>query len=268
MRLIAGIVVMALALGGAGCSGQDVGAPCPAEGCGLQEMRTLPYTSPASVLRMMEVVTPDQDGSWPVVIVAHGFGQKRRYVRDWATGIAARGAVTYNVDWPTGSEELAERLACAVRVALDDAANHGADTSRFVFVGHSLGASVGAAVSLGGSTASADCAVADGDALPDAFVGYEGGYDLTEVAPEGVPVGADPYAQIGGNPDLVLRLLHGDAGVTVPMSASEDFAQALGDAGYDAELVVVKGGDHGSLSEGSPAQQAVVDQVTDLLNSL
>ena len=130
------------------------------------------------------------------------------------------------------------------------------------------GASVGAAVSLGGSAASVDCAVAEGDALPDAFVGYEGSYDGAEAAAEGVPVGADPYAQIGGNPDLVLRLLHADAGVTVPLSVSEDFAEALGDAGYDAELVVVKGGDHGSLSEGSPAQQVNVDQVSDLLNSL
>jgi acetyl esterase/lipase len=285
MRLITGIAVMALAVSGAGCSGQDVGEGCPAEGCALQEMRTLSYSSPASVLRTMEVAVPDQGGSWPVVIVAHGGGQKRRAVRDWATGIAARGAMAYNVDWPAGgvgNQESAERLACAVRVAVDDAAEHGGDTSRVVFVGHSLGAAVGAAVSLGGSAASEDCAVADGDPLPDAFVGYEGPYDIATVDYENgrvprIPPGdeaVDPYAQIGGNPDLVVRLLHGDAEdiawFDTPMFVSEQLATALDDAGYDVELIVVEGGEHdaGKIVEGTPAQRAIVDQVTDLLSTL
>lgn len=285
MRLIAGIAVMALALSGAGCVGQEEVVRCPAGGCPLQEIRTLSYSSPGSVLRTMEVMAPDQAGAWPVVIVAHGGGQKRRAVRDWATGIAARGAMAYNVDWPAGglgSEESAERLTCAVVVAVDDAFVHGGDTSRVVFVGHSLGATVGAAVSLGGSAASADCAVADGDGLPDAFVGYEGPYDVATVdyangrVPRDPPdeEAADPYAHIGGNPDLVVRLVHGDAEdiawFDTPMFVSERFAKALDAAGYDVELIVVEGGEHDAakIVEGTPAQRAIVDQVSDLLSTL
>lgn len=284
-RLIAGIIVGALVLAGSGCDGGPPRAACPDQGCGLAETRMLSYSDPESVLRTMERLAPEQGGSWPVVVVAHGGYQKRSAVHDWATGIAARGAMTYNVDWPAGAfgnQESAESLACAVRVAVHDAAEHGGDTSRVVFVGHSLGASVGAAVALGGSEVSPDCAVRDGEALPDAFVGYEGPYDVATVDYENGRVprdppgddSADPYVHIGGNPSLVVRLLHGDAEDTAwydtPMSASEQFLQALDDAGYDAELIVVEGGEHDpdKIVEGTPAQQAIVAQVTELLGTL
>ncbi|WP_062526240.1 alpha/beta hydrolase family protein [Demequina rhizosphaerae] len=268
----------------AGCSAQDAGSTCPTEGCDLTEARTLAYTEPASVLREMSVIAPTLDGSWPVVILAHGTSQHRSAVSDWATGIAAEGALTYNVAWPSGggaAEASAQNLACAVSVAVDDAEAHGGDTSRVVFVGHSLGAAIGAAAALGGGGHLDECAVPEGDdALPDAFVGYEGPYDHATVdytndrAPLDPPgdAAADPYAQIGGNPDLVLRLLHGDAEdfswFDVPLSVSEDFAAALREAGYDAEVVVVEGGEHIEIWEDSPPQQAVVAQVGELLADL
>ena len=140
------------------------------------------YSSPASALRTRDVVAPSEDGAWPVFVVAHGTNQRGYDVRDWAIGIAERGAMTYNVDWSGAMDrEAVERLTCAVGVAVADATDHGGDTSRVVFVGHSLGAAVGAAASLGGLPAPADCAVAEGDALPDAFVGYEGPYDATAI---------------------------------------------------------------------------------------
>jgi dienelactone hydrolase len=284
VRLFSPTIVAVLALCAAGCTGEDAGSGCPTEGCELQETRTLSYSSPASALRTMDVVAPTQDGSWPVVVVAHGAGGTRVEMRDWATGIAEQGAITYNVSWPAGTtlpdQGAAERLACAMRVAAADAADHGADTSRVVFVGHSLGAAVGAAVSLGGAPASGDCAAADGDSLPDAFVGYEGPYDHADIdylngaVPRDPPgdEATDPYAQIGGNPKLVVRLLHGDvedsAWYDVPMNVSEEFAQALTDAGYDAKLTIVEGGDHAPIDEGTPPQQAVVTQVTELLTAL
>ncbi|WP_156165560.1 hypothetical protein [Demequina rhizosphaerae] len=53
----------------------------------------------------------------------------------------------------------------------------------------------------------------------------------------------------------------------MPLSVSEDFAAALQEAGYDAE-VVVEGGEHIEIWEDTPPQQAVVAQVGELLADL
>jgi acetyl esterase/lipase len=252
-------------------------AVCPSGGCDLQEARELIYRDGESGQWPMEVVAPAQEGAWPVVILAHGAGEWTSTLDDWESGIASQGAVTYNVGYPTdpdGERESAESLACALRVAVDDAASRGADTSRVVFVGHSLGAAIGAAVSLGGASASSDCVVGDGDVMPDAFIGWEGIYDLATVDyargggprdPKGDESG-DPYAQIGGNPNLVVRLLHGDDEDRA--SGAREFSQALNEAGYDVETTYVEGGRHDIIREGTPVYQAIVDQVVEVLSTL
>ncbi|MDN4484500.1 alpha/beta hydrolase [Demequina lignilytica] len=250
----------------------------------MADPRTVPYTDPASVLQDMQVLEPVEDGSWPVVILAHGTAQSRSALKGWATGIAATGAITYNLTWPSGAgptPEAVENLACAVSAAVADAGRHGGDTSRVVFVGHSLGAGVGAPAVLGGAEHLEDCAVAAGeDTLPNGFVGYEGPYDLASVdymndrrAPDPpVDESADAYAAIGGNPDLVVRLLHGDAEdfawYDVPLGVSEDFVDALAEAGYDAELTVVEGGSHVEIGHRGPVEPAVIATVSELLADL
>ena len=280
----AAAMVAVAVLVAAGCEAQDAGPTCPTDGCELTESRTVPYTEPASVLQQMTVVGPTGDGSWPVVILAHGAAQRPSAVSDWATGVAAAGALTYNVAWPSGggaTDEVVGSLACAVSTAVQDAAEHGGDTSRVVFVGHSLGAGIGAAAALGGAPHLDECVVAPGeDTLPGGFVGYEGPYDCARVDysndrealdPPGDEA-ADAFAQVGGNPDLVLRLLHGDAEdfswFDVPLSVSEAFGAALADAGYDAEVVVVEGGEHIEIWEGTPPQQAVLAAVAEILDDL
>ncbi len=85
------------------------GDTCLGSGCELTEARTLAYTEPASALRVMEVVAPEDDGSWPVVVLAHGVAQSASAVRDWATGIATEGVITYHLTWPAGVTRLAAR---------------------------------------------------------------------------------------------------------------------------------------------------------------
>ena len=105
----------------------------------------------------------------------------------------------------------------------------------------------------------------DGSALVDAFVGYEGGYHIaTATIPE---LGWDPnitkeenpellqtinpYSYIGLNPDLQVLLIHGDDDATAwydwPPDVSIEFHQALEEAGYDAEVVIVEGAAHGDI---------------------
>jgi hypothetical protein len=68
---------------------------------------------------------------------------------------------------------------------------------------------------------------------------------------------------VGQNPDLVVRLIHGDyvdTPVDDPVSWSQEFAELLADAGYDVEFTLVEGAAHSGIdSETSPAFDVIVD---------
>ncbi len=181
--------------------------------------------------------------------------------------IASEGAVVYNIDvrftvpFITGIE----RIACAVRFARATAADYGGDPSWITLVGNSAGAATGMVVALAGEDFGGDCAVSDASALPDAVVAYEGRYDYATTAdatgsldhtflkdedPE-LWHAINPYSYIGRNPELHVCLVHGDDEdaywYDVPLEASIEFHEALADAGYDVELVVLEGASHTAL---------------------
>jgi hypothetical protein len=135
-------------------------------------------------------------------------------------------------------------------------------------VGNSGGAATGAVVAMAGDDFEGECVVTDGSARLDALVGYEGPYDyattdyldsdsvwtisiLRETDPE-LWEALNPYSHIGGNPDLQIRLIHGDdidlRWYDVPPNVSIEFHQALADAGYDVELTIVEGATHIDLT--------------------
>ena len=66
--------------------------------------------------------------------------------------------------------------------------------------------------------------------------------------------------QIGNNPDLVVRMIHGTADEEVPYALAENLAPLLQKAGYDAQLTTVKGGDH------SPNTELMVSTVMEILD--
>jgi predicted esterase len=76
-------------------------------------------------------------------------------------------------------------------------------------------------------------------------VGIAGPYSAFDQLADSVPdlgrvVGVG--AHLGQNPGLLVRLIHGRHDATVPFSVSEDFADALAAAGYDATLTPVDEG--------------------------
>jgi acetyl esterase/lipase len=256
---LAGMVTLALLAGLSGAVAAQEAEPAPA----TSVTRNLSYTADES--RQLDVYTPSDPGPWPVVVIIPGASQSRSAYVHLAEAIAFEGAVVYNVGVSMYEPfpEATREVACAVRFARTTAADHGGDASRVTLVGHSAGAALGMVVAMAGDDYARDCVVTDGSALVDALVGYEGPFDwattdydvvnlvpLRDDDPEAWRA-IDPYTHIGGNPDLVVRLVHGDdadvAWYEVPRAVSVEFDQALLEAGYDAELTLLEDAHHGAI---------------------
>lgn len=236
--------------------------------------RDVTYTrslAPAVLPQSLDVYAPAGEssrGGWPVVVVIHGFMQSKRDFRLLSEEMATQGALVFTLDWPTYSgssvlrehgkkmREMTETLVCAVRYASAHAADYGGNPERLILVGFSLGAYGGALVSLAGETLEVEWAelsrragepadqvecLAAGDTRVAAFIGIAGPYqafdDPQTAGPELAALLA-PSAHLGDNPDLVVRLLHGENDARVDASASQQFVSALSAAGYDAGLTM------------------------------
>ena len=133
---------------------------------------------------------------------------------------------------------------------------------------------------MDGDDFAGDCVVTEGSALVDALVGYEGPYNwathncstgflsfvaLREEDSE-VWETMDSHTLIGGNPDLVVRLIHGDDTdvdwYEEPLQVSVEFHRALAEVGYDAEVTLLDDPSHLGLTiPSSKAFEEAVQQV-------
>jgi acetyl esterase/lipase len=230
----------------------------------IEITRNIIYANVDELQTELDVYAPSDPGPWPVVVIAHGSGEYRSNFDDFAEAIASHGAVVYNIDYTLTLPTSIEDIACAVRFARTTAADYGGDPDWITLVGSSAGADLGVVIALAGDDFEGDCVVTDASALLDAFVGFEGFYNLDTAAlvipdltilkdedPE-LYEAVNPPSHIGRNPGLHIRLVHGDDVDTewydVPPEASIEFHQALADAGYDAELIIVEGASHDTLS--------------------
>lgn len=252
----------------AGCGGDgDAAAECPDTGCSVGETLEVAYVGADTALSrkpVFDVYAPAEQGPWPVVLIASGSGMGRGHARDWATTMASQGAVVFAVDYEIGAPMTPlAHLNCAARYVRDVADQYGGDPSRVTLFGYSLGADYGAPVSLGVDDLPPTCLASEDAAIPNAFVGYEGFYGVgvdDGVAEESAALG-EPYASafVGGNPDLVVRLIHGGLS-EVPVAEGEEFVQILEEAGYDVEFTLVEGAHHtGVGSPDSPAFAVIVE---------
>lgn len=233
----------------------------------IETTRNIVYANVDELPTELDVYAPSEPGPWPVVVVAHGSKKNRSDFTHLAEAIASEGAVVYNIDvihdFPLSKS--IERIACATRFARTTATDYGGDPDRITLVGNSAGAATGAVIALAGDDFEGECVERDASALIDAIVAFEGPYDyattvslssmdhtiLKDEDPE-LWHAINPYSHIGRNPDLQVRLVHGDDVDThwydVPPEVSVEFHQALADAGYDVELFVVEGASHTTLT--------------------
>ncbi len=230
----------------------------------------VPFTSSL----MMDVIAPATPGRYPTVVLFHGggwVGGSPADIAPLAEALAAAGAVVFNAPYRLalqggGYPMTFEDASCAVRFAREFAPAFGGDSDSVTVVGYSAGAHIGAVTALAGDSFEGECIAGFADGLPDAFVGVAGPYDTDLLDPlMGIFFGTDraenstpweagnPFTYIGENPNLVVRLVHGELDLLAPVGFSVSLYDDLDQAGYDVALTVVKDGTHTS----------VVDPLTD-----
>jgi acetyl esterase/lipase len=194
--------------------------------------------------------------------------------------------VVYNVDyrgvrpvvqkgWPAAPEDI----ACALRFARATAAQYGGDPATLVLVGHSYGGYLGPLVALAGDEFDGQCLYGADEvsALPTGFVGIAGNYvvegeDLwttwyggtRDERPNAWAKG-DYTTHLGGNPSLVVRLIHERGDPIIPPRQPRQFRDDLRDTGYDVELTVIDGDQHFALLDPAGNGALVVPLILELL---
>jgi acetyl esterase/lipase len=266
----------------------------------LNIWKTIPYATTGDCgvrvtecQQFVDVYAPDDPGPWPVVVMVHGRPRTPADMVELAKAVARHGAVVFNADyrgvrpveqkgWPYAIDDV----ACAVRFARATAASYGGDASRLMLVGHSFGGYVGTLVALAGDDFHGDCLAPDESALPDAWVGIDANC-LVGVPPPPDPLWSvfyggtpeekprawekgDPLNHIGGNPGLVVRMIHERDDPIVDIIQPRTLVRELREADYDAKLIVIEGDDHwGPLDVDEDGDGAVsVDIIEDLLERL
>jgi acetyl esterase/lipase len=217
----------------------------------------------------LDVYTPGKPGNWPVVVFLYGYAGNKEDFAATSQAIADQGAVVFTIDWPAplpdhaglrnGSDcrEVSEVLSCAIRYARSTAPDHGGDPSNVTLVGFSAGAAFGSWVALtggnldraweefaaarGGPPPQVECAAGEGSAAVDAFVGIGGNYDYAEPLQKRDPdlwEIVSPYANVGQDLGLRIRLLHGERDSIVSPEHSVNLNDLLVAEGYDSRLIL------------------------------
>ena len=227
---------------------------------------------PEATTWRLDVYAPNEAADSPVVVFMHGLNALKEGHKRESLVMAEHGAVVYTITWPTwildlaeresgkGFREMSEVISCAIRYARSTAAEYGGDAERVILVGFSWGARLGSWVALagegldpmwdefavdrGGPAQQVECEENGVSGNVNAFVGIGGRYayakNMQENDPELWKI-ASRLAHLGQNPDLVIRLLHGERDDVVNPEYSIQFNEVLTEAGYDTELILYDG---------------------------
>jgi len=260
--------------------------PTP-EAYSVTTVKNVLYATVQDTKTYLNVYVPSATTPMPVVIVVHGSSQSAADFSRLSNAISESGALVYNINTLDQFPHLwkIKRIACAVRFARATATDYGGDPTRITLVGNSSGAATGLVVALAGEDFEGDCVENDASPHVDVFIGYEGPYDfattvynpsfdhakLKEEDPETWNA-INPYSHIGRNPELQIRLIHGEdshsAWYDVPPDVSIELYNTLKDAGYDVELNLIEDAHHIDLTlSKSEGFEFAVQLVTDLIRS-
>ena len=243
----------------------------------VRAIKDIPYNS----AMLMDIYRPSQSGDWPVAVIFHGNGEAKWSMGELASAISSLGVVVFvpslttspPKDESTGIANITqgqEESACSIRFARKNASSYGTSSDVLIVVGYSLGGLMGALMALAGDQFHGDCLVEEGSAVPDAFVGLDGGYDPVPFIPDEV-INVYPKAVLSINPYYYLSLPLPKKEVPVYLFVGsyerarrngQAFRDSLQELGVSVELIQIPGVDHFDMEK---PHQEVLDLISEIL---
>lgn len=230
-----------------------------------------------------DVFVPVGVGRAPLVVLVPGGAWRTADpagLADLAAALADAGIAAMTTSVRAGEDGVVypvpvEDVICAASSAAAAVAASGVEVGPVVLFGHSSGGHLAALAALAGERYRPSC---DDDVVAaDALIGVAGTYDVDTVhdlafdlfgvtkaeAPEVWEEGNAVLAA-GLRPELPVLLIHGGADQLVPMSFTDDFAQALRVAGHDVTVTVVEGADHHTIYRPEMIGDVIIEWVSTL----
>jgi hypothetical protein len=261
-------------------------SPTPGESTVIEDILYATAVDPDAQERLLDIYVPGSPGNYPVVLWAHGSNLDKASGKILGRLLSKNGFVAVTIDWQDDVDaqdkighfrEAMENAECALRLIGSQAERYGGDPERVIWAGYSAGGWLGSLVSFGegdlqalwdeyaatqeGPPRQVDCAE---EAKPAQVTGLvasstpffsdfwletdavaDSAYNLQELK---------AYTTIGHNPDLKVRLIHGEIDTPSITEGAELFFSALEEAGYDVAHYPQSGGH-------DPYYQQVIDQI-------
>ena len=183
----------------------------------------------------------------------------------------------------SGLRDIYEIGACAIRFARAEAQAYGGGRGPVVVLGQSAGGVVGLwatlvgddgdevwddfAATRGGPPKQQDCTGGAASAVPDAFVGYAGGYNVFDlVMDEDAELHelVSPGSHVGRNAQVLMRFMVGSSDTVVPsflQERHEELYEAMVESGYDATWTTIDAGHFVTSASHGPIVEAVTDVI-------
>lgn len=197
---------------------------------------------------------PDADGSWPIVLIFHGWGSKGVHYADMASLLASQGVLVFAPDYrstllPTDGETTMRDAECAYRHARAVAADYGGDVSQpITLVGHSVGATVGMIMTLNESVfgTSGSFEGCPGDVpRPDQLIALSGCHYENHV---GAPLAFEPKEFGWTNRTANIHLVVGSEDEVCEPWQSKNAEKKLIAEGFESvDLTIIDQADHFSV---------------------